>query len=184
MSEHHFSTFMLSHCCILFATQLIRDYWYLFWLKEVAALLIFDDLRSEGNRSLFKTENIINLSKDLDVHNGHRSSAANFIKCTDGRFTEKFLCSLKLMSSRRSILESFMQCWLNITESCSFVLETCKFVKTFISLSLMSPFMYRSNRSFNMPPLGNPPGINLTVLKIIVQITPYPGPKYRSNAPH
>ena len=99
-------------------------------------MLIFDDLRSEGNRSLFKTENIINLSKDLDVHNGHRSSAANFIKCTDGRFTEKFLCSLKLMSSRRSILESFMQCWLNITESCSFVLETCKFVKTFISLSL------------------------------------------------
>ena len=72
--------------------------------------MIFDDLRSEGNRSLFKTENIINLSKDLDVHNGHRSSAANFIKCTDGRFTEKFLCSLKLMSSRRSTLESFMKC--------------------------------------------------------------------------
>ena len=82
----------------------------MFLLKEVAALLIFDDLRSEGTRSLFKTENIINLSKDLDVHNGHRSSAANFIKCTDGRFTEKFLCSLKLMSSRRSILERFMQC--------------------------------------------------------------------------
>ena len=37
----------------------------------MAALLIFDDLRSEGNRSLFKTENIINLSKDLDVHDGH-----------------------------------------------------------------------------------------------------------------
>ena len=108
MSEHHFSTFMLSHCCILFATQLIKDYWYLFLLKEVAALLIFDDLRSEGNRSLFKTENIINLSKDLDVHDGHRSPAANFIKCTDHRFTEKFLCSLKLMSSRRSILERFI----------------------------------------------------------------------------
>ena len=42
----------------------------MFLLKEVAALLIFDDLRSEGNRSLFKTENIINLSKDLDVHDG------------------------------------------------------------------------------------------------------------------
>ena len=82
----------------------------MFLLKEVAALLIFDDLRSEGNRSLFKTENIINLSKDLDVHDDHRSSAANFIKCTDHRFTEKFLCKLKLMSSRRSILERFMQC--------------------------------------------------------------------------
>ena len=82
----------------------------MFLLKEVAALLIFDDLRSEGNRSLFKTENIINLSKHLDIHDGHRSSAANFIKCTDRRFTEKFLCSLKLMSSRRSILVSFMQC--------------------------------------------------------------------------
>ena len=117
MGEHHFSTFMLSHCCILFATQLIKDYWSLFWLKEVAALLIFDDLRSEGNRSLFKTENIINFSKDLDVHDGHRSSAANFIKCTDHRFTEKFFCSLKLMSSRRSILERFMQCWLNQKES-------------------------------------------------------------------
>ena len=76
----------------------------------MAALLIFDDLRSEGNRSLFKTENIINLSKDLDVRNGHRSPAANFIKCTDHRFTEKFLCSLKSMSSRRGILERFMQC--------------------------------------------------------------------------
>ena len=82
----------------------------MFLLKEVAALLIFDDLRSEGNRSLFKTENIINLSKDLDVHDGHRSSAANFINCTGHRFTENFLCSLKLMSSRRSILERFMQC--------------------------------------------------------------------------
>ena len=37
----------------------------MFLLKEVAALLIVDDLRSEGNRSLFKTENIINLSKDF-----------------------------------------------------------------------------------------------------------------------
>ena len=76
----------------------------------MAALLIFDDLRSEGNRSLFKTENIINLSKELNVHDGPRSPAANFIKCTDLRFTEKFRCSLKLMSSRRSILERFMQC--------------------------------------------------------------------------
>ena len=82
----------------------------MFLLKEVAALLIFVDLRLEGNRSLFKTKNIMNLSKDLDVHDGHRSPAANFIKCTDHRFTEKFLCSLKLMSSRRSILERFMQC--------------------------------------------------------------------------
>ena len=80
----------------------------MFLLKEVAALLIFDDLRSEGNRSLFKTENIMNLSK-----RSRRSPirlAANFIKCTDHRFTEKFLCSLKLMSSRRSIPERFMQC--------------------------------------------------------------------------
>ena len=77
----------------------------------MAAFLIFDDLRSEGNRSLFKTENIINLLKDLDVHDGHRSaSATNFIKCTDHRFTEKFLCKLKLLSSRRSILERVMQC--------------------------------------------------------------------------
>ena len=82
----------------------------MFVLKEVAALLIFDDLRSEGNRSLFKTENIINFSKALDVHDGHRSSVANFIKCTDHPFTEKFLCSLKLMSSRRNILERFLQC--------------------------------------------------------------------------
>ena len=82
----------------------------MFLLKEVAASLSFDDLRSEGNGSLFRTENIINFSKDLDVHDGHRPSAANFIKCTDRRFTKKFLCSLKLMSSRRSILESFMQC--------------------------------------------------------------------------
>ena len=37
--------------------------------------------------------------------------------------------------------------------------------------------MYRSNRSFNMPPpLGNPPG-NLTFLKIFVQIPLYPGQK-------
>ena len=76
----------------------------------MAAFLIFDDLRSEGNGSLFKTENIINLSKDLDVHDGHRSSAANVITCTDHRFTEKFLCRLKLMGLRRSILERFMQC--------------------------------------------------------------------------
>ena len=31
----------------------------MFLLKEVAALLIFDDLRLEGNKSLFKTEKII-----------------------------------------------------------------------------------------------------------------------------
>ena len=65
----------------------------MFLLKEVAALLIFVDLRSEGSRSLFKSENIINLSKDLDVHDGYRpASAANFIKCTDHRFREKSLC--------------------------------------------------------------------------------------------
>ena len=33
--------------------------------------------------------------------------------------------------------------------------------------------MYRSNRSFNIPPPGQTPG-HLTFLKIIVQITPYP----------
>ena len=32
--------------------------------------------------------------------------------------------------------------------------------------------MYRSNRSFNIPPRGNPPG-HLTFFKIIVQIPPY-----------
>ena len=53
----------------------------------------------------------------------------------------------------------------------SFVLETCKFVKTFISLSLMSPFMYRSNQSFNMPPLGNPPGIWL-FWKLLFKLPP------------
>ena len=35
--------------------------------------------------------------------------------------------------------------------------------------------MYRSNRSFNMPPApGQPPG-HLTFLKCFVQIPPYPG---------
>ena len=34
--------------------------------------------------------------------------------------------------------------------------------------------MYRSNRSFNIPPPRQPPG-HLTFLKIIVQIPPYPG---------
>ena len=52
-------------------------------------------------RILSKSENIINLSKVLDVHDSHRSaSAANFIKCTDHRFTEKSLCKLKLMTVR------------------------------------------------------------------------------------
>ena len=37
-----------------------------------------------------------------------------------------------------------------------------------------TPIMYRSNRSFNMPPPGQPPG-HLTFLKIVVQIPPYPG---------
>ena len=37
----------------------------MFLLKEVAALLIFVDLRSEGNRSLFKTENIITIIERL-----------------------------------------------------------------------------------------------------------------------
>ena len=43
-------------------------------------------------------------------------------------FKEKFFCSLKLMSSRRSIMKSCMQCWKE-----SALLEACKFVKTFIS---------------------------------------------------
>ena len=38
---------------------------------------------------------------------------------------------------------------------------------------LWERLMYRSNRSFNIPP-GQPPG-HLTFLKIIVQIPPYPG---------
>ena len=44
-----------------------------------------------------------------------------------------------------------------------------------ISLAKLGLVMYRSNRSFNMPPPpGQPPG-HLTFLKIIVQIPPYPG---------
>ena len=61
-------------------------------------------------------------------YHGDRSSAANF-QFTDHLFTEKFFCSLKLMSSRRSIMKSCMECW---TESV--LLEACKFVKTFISV--------------------------------------------------
>ena len=61
-------------------------------------------------------------------HYGHQSSAANF-KFTDHLFTEKFFCSLKLMSSRKSIMKSCMQCWTD-----SVLLEACKFVKTFIFL--------------------------------------------------
>ena len=61
-------------------------------------------------------------------HYGHRSSAANF-KFTDHLFTEKFFCSLKLVSWRRSIMKSCMQCWTD-----SVLLEACKFVKTFIFL--------------------------------------------------
>ena len=38
----------------------------------------------------------------------------------------------------------------------------------------ISKLMYRSNRTFNMPPPGQPPG-HLTFLKIIVQIPSYPG---------
>ena len=62
------------------------------------------------------------------VRYGHRSSAANF-KFTDHLFTEKFFCSLKLMSSRRRIMKSCMQCWTD-----SVLLEACTFVKTFIFL--------------------------------------------------
>ena len=61
-------------------------------------------------------------------HYGHQSSAANF-KFTDHLFTEKFFCSLKLMSSRKSIMKSCMQCWTD-----SVLLEAYKFVKTFIFL--------------------------------------------------
>ena len=45
--------------------------------------------------------------------------------------------------------------------------------------------MYRSNRSFNFPPgqpPGQPPG-HLTVLKIIVQIPPYPS-QNAAQMPH
>ena len=45
-----------------------------------------------------------------------------------------------------------------------------------------SVLMYRSNRSFNMPPPGNPPGIWL-FWKLLFKF-PLPGPKCRSNAPH
>ena len=42
------------------------------------------------------------------------------------------------------------------------------------NVDILGPFTYRSNRSFNMPPPGQPPE-HLTFLKIIVQIPPYPG---------
>ena len=42
-----------------------------------------------------------------------------------------------------------------------------------ISFLICSKFMYRSNRSFNVPP-GQPPG-HLTFSEIIVQIPRYPG---------
>ena len=61
------------------------------------------------------------------VRYGHRSSAANF-KFTDHLFTEKFFCSLQLMSSRRRIMKTCMKCWTD-----SVLLEACEFVKTFIS---------------------------------------------------
>ena len=112
----------------------------MFLSKKVAALLIFVDLRSEGNRSLFKTENIINLSKDLDVHDGHRSSAANFIKSTDHRFTEKFLCRKIEVNEFEKKHPRKVHAVLTQYNRISFVLEACKFVNTFISLSLMSPF--------------------------------------------
>ena len=69
-------------------------------------------------------------------HYGHRSSAANF-KFTDHLLTEKFFCSLqlKLMSWRRSIMKSCMQCW---TEPV--LLEACKFVKKFISFINVAPY--------------------------------------------
>ena len=62
------------------------------------------------------------------VRYGHRSSAANF-KFTDHLFTENFFCSLKLMSSRRSIMKTCMKCWTD-----SVLLEACEFVKTIPSL--------------------------------------------------
>ena len=68
-------------------------------------------------------------------HYGHRSSAAKF-QFTDHLFTEKFFCSLKLVSSRRSIMKSCMECW---TESV--LLEACKFVKPFIPFSNVAIYL-------------------------------------------
>ena len=42
-------------------------------------------------------------------------------------------------------------------------------------LKFCTKLMYRSNRSFNIPPSGQPPLGHLTFLKIIVQILPYRG---------
>ena len=52
-------------------------------------------------------------------------------KFTDHLFTEKFFCSLKLMSSRRSIMKSCMKCWTD-----SVLLEACKLRHSWPSLML------------------------------------------------
>ena len=104
----------------------------------MAALLIFDDLRSEGNGSLFKTENIINLLKDLDVHDVIDLQLLTLLRV------------LIIVSQKNSFqveVNEFekkhprkVHAVLTQYNRISFVLEACKFVKTFISLSLMSPF--------------------------------------------
>ena len=54
-----------------------------------------------------------------------------------------------------------------------FPLAICSSLPFYIKLCLRL-IMFRSNRSFNMPPPGQPPG-HLTFLKIIVPISPHPG---------
>ena len=58
-------------------------------------------------------------------------------------------------------------CLINIkTNADNFIRKHCLISHT---------VMYRSNRSFNMPPPPRQPPGHLTFLKIIVQIPPYPG---------
>ena len=51
-----------------------------------------------------------------------------------------------------------------------------------LSTFIVSHIMYRSNRSFNMPPPGNP--LAFDFFENYCSKSPLPGPKYRSNAPH
>ena len=124
---------MLSHCCILFATQLIKDYWYLLLLKEVAALLTFDNLRSEGNRSLFKSENIRNLSKTWTF-----TTVVDLYQVYWSSFHRKIPLQFEVNEFEKKYPRK-VHAVLTQYNRISFVLEACKFVKSFISLSLMSP---------------------------------------------
>ena len=58
-------------------------------------------------------------------------------------------------------------------------ISSCRF--TFWTWNTIS-IMYRSNRSFNMPPRATPPAFDF--FENYCSNSPLPGPKCRSNAPH